>query len=290
MSVGDLRGKYQQSALDLLFDFVGCGIFSVAMHMFMVPNQIAPGGVSGLSVMFNYLTGIPIGALSLFINIPLLLLGWKFLGRKFALKTLKTVVIMSFMIDYVGVHLPEYKGDALLASLFAGALMGSSLAIIFMRGATTGGSDIISRLLQRKYPYLQLGKILLGIDVVVILLSAVVFGRIETALYGMVTVFTSSRMIDSVLYGMDTGKLVYIMSQKSGEISKQVISELHRGCTLMKSTGAFTGEESQVLMIAVRRTQYFQLKRIVHDIDPKAFIIVTDSSEVIGQGFKDITK
>lgn len=282
--------KYLDFGLDMLFNLVGCGLFAVAMHVFIAPNQIAPGGVSGLAVVFNYLTGLPIGTWSFLINIPLLLIGLKFLGAHFTLKTLVTVVTLSVMIDYVAVFLPEYTGDALLASLFAGALMGAGLAIVFMRGSTTGGSDIISRLLQLKYPYIQLGKILLAMDVVVILISAAVFGNIETALYSMVAVFTSSKILDSVLYGLDTGKLFYIMSRRSVEISREILTELQRGCTLLKSTGAFTQNDSQVLLVAVRRSQYFQLKRIVHALDPAAFIIVTDSSEVIGEGFKPITK
>lgn len=283
--------KYLNLGIDLLFNLIGCGAFSVAMQVFIAPNQIAPGGVSGLAVVLNHLIPqVQIGLWSFLINIPLLLIGLKFLGRKSTLKTLVTVLILSFMIDYVAVYLPEYTGDALLASLFAGALMGAGLAVIFMRGSTTGGSDIISRLLQLKYPYIQLGKILLVIDVLVILLSALVFGRIETALYGMVTVFTSSRMLNSVLYGMDTGKLIYVMSRKSAEISKEVLTQLQRGCTLLKSTGAFTQTDAQVLLVAVRMSQFFQLKQLVHELDPDAFMIVTDSSEVIGEGFKPIHK
>lgn len=282
--------RYLNIGLDILSDLVGCGLFAVAMHVFIAPNQIAPGGVSGLAVVLNYLTGVHIGTWSFLLNVPLLLLGLKFLGWEFTGKTLVSVSILSIMIDYVVVFLPEYTGDALLASLFSGVLMGAGLALIFMRGSTTGGSDIISRLLQIRYPYMQMGKILLAIDIVVILFSAIVFEKMETALYGMVTVFTSAHMLDSMLYGMDTGKLLYIMSAKSAEISGRIISELHRGCTMLKSTGAFTQNDFQVLLVAVRRQQYFQLKHIVHEIDPAAFMIVTDSSEVIGEGFKPITK
>lgn len=282
--------KARDIILDVLFNIIGCGVFAVAMHVFIAPNQIAPGGVSGLAVVMNHLTGFPIGTWSFIINIPLLLVGFKFLGWRFCGKTLLTVSLMSFMIDYVAVYLPVYQGDALLASIFAGTLTGTGLAIIFMRGSTTGGTDIVSRLLQLKYPYIQLGRIIFATDVAIISFSAFVFGSIETALYGMVLVFTSSRVIDGILYGMDTGKLIYIMSQQTNEISKEIITELHRGCTLLKSTGAFTQNESQVLMVAVRTPQYFQLKRIVHRVDANAFMIVSDASEVIGEGFKPITK
>lgn len=278
------------NAVDLLFTAVGCGIFSIAMRVFVAPNQIAPGGVTGIAIIVNHLIPqLMIGAWSLVINVPLLLIGLRFLGKKFTVKTLLTVLILSTLIDYVAVHLPEYHGNPLLAALFGGALMGTGLGIVFMRGSTTGGTDIVSRLLQLRYPHIQMGRILLSIDVVVILLSAVVFGSIEAALYGMLTEFTSAKMIDSVLYGMDTGKLVYVMSHKSVEISQKVINGMGRGCTLLKSTGGFTQTDSQVLLVAVRTPEYYSLKRVVHEIDPLAFMIVTDSAEVIGEGFKPVT-
>lgn len=280
--------KMMKFAIDLVFTIAGCIIFAIGIYAFIQPNQIAPGGVSGISIMLHYLTGIPVGALSFTINIPLLLLAWKFLGWKFTGQTLMSVVTLSFMLDYVAVLFPQYEGDPLLAALFGGALIGTGLAIVFMRGFTTGGSDIISRLLQLKYPYLQLGKILMVIDLLVILTSAYVFGRIETALYGMVAVFTSSRMVDSLLYGMDTGKLVYIMSCRAVELSERIIEGLGRGCTILKSTGAYTKQDSNVLMVAVRRPQYYILKKMVRELDPKAFIIVTDATEVLGEGFKRI--
>lgn len=280
--------KVMKFAIDMVFTLVGCIIFAVGIYVFIQPNQIAPGGVSGISIMLHYLTGLPVGALSLLINIPLLLLAWKFLGWKFTGQTLMSVATLSFMLDCVAVLLPQYEGDPLLAALFGGALIGTGLAVVFMRGFTTGGTDIISRLLQLKYPYLQLGKILMVIDLIVILTSAYVFGRIETALYGMVAVFTSSRMVDSLLYGMDTGKLVYIMSCRAVELSERIIEGLGRGCTILKSTGAYTKQDSNVLMVAVRRPQYYILKKMVREMDPKAFIIVTDATEVLGEGFKQI--
>ena len=280
--------KVMEFAIDMVFTLVGCIIFAIGIYVFIQPNQIAPGGVSGISIMLHYLTGLPVGVLSLLMNIPLLLLAWKFLGWKFTGQTLMSVATLSFMLDYVAVLLPQYEGDPLLAALFGGALIGTGLAVVFMRGFTTGGTDIISRLLQLKYPYLQLGKILMVIDLIVILTSAYVFGRIETALYGMVAVFTSSRMVDSLLYGMDTGKLVYIMSCRAVELSERIIEGLGRGCTILKSTGAYTKQDSNVLMVAVRRPQYYILKKMVREMDPKAFIIVTDATEVLGEGFKRI--
>lgn len=241
-------------------------------------------------MVLNYLTRVPIGVWSFFINIPLLLVGLRFLGQ--AGSPCAPSRRWSFCpsgIDYAAAPLPAYTGDPLLAALFGGVLMGAGMAVVFLRGSTTGGSDIVSRVLQLRYPYIPLGRILMSIDVVVILISAAVFGRIETALYGMVAVFTASKVIDGILYGMDTGKLIYVMSRDSQTIAKRVMAELERGCTLLKSTGAFTQSDAQVLLVAVRRQQYHPLKKIIHEVDPAAFIIVTDSTEVIGLGFKPIT-
>ena len=281
------RQFFRDFLLDLAADVIGCGIFAIAMRVFIAPNGIAPGGVSGLSVILNHLIPqIQIGAWSLLVNIPLLLMGLRWLGKGFALRTLLTVVILSFMIDYVAVLLPQYQGDVMLAALFGGVLMGIGLAPVYMRGSTTGGGDIISRVLLIRYPHLQMGRILLAIDATVLLLSAAVFGRIETALYGLVTVFSSSKLIDSLLYGMDTGKLVYIMSQKADEITQNILCDLQRGCTLLRSIGGYSGQDAKVILVAVRRHQYFPLKRLVRRLDPGAFVIATDSSEVLGQGFK----
>ena len=191
----DQGRKYREGLLDLLFTATGCLVLALGMQMFIAPNQIAPGGASGLAVVLHSLIpAVGIGSWSFFVNIPLLLIGLKFLGWAFTLKTLGTVVLMSVMIDYGVQWAPVYRGDVLLACLFGGALLGAGMALVLMRGFTTGGTDILSRLFQLKFPYVQLGRLLLLIDLFVIALSAVVFGTIETALYGVVTVFTCARV------------------------------------------------------------------------------------------------
>lgn len=278
-----------QVLLDLAFFTAGSALFAVGMQMFIAPNQIAPGGVSAVAVVLNYLTGMPIGLWSLLLNIPILLLGLGFLGWRFTVKTMTAVVIMSVLTDAF-YFVPVYQGDALLSALFGGLLMGAGMALIFMRDSTTGGVDILSRLIQMRLPYLPMGKLLLLIDVVIICFSALVFGKIETVLYSLVAVAVASYTIDSVMYGMDRGKLVYIFSPKSKEIARRVIDELDRGCTLLNATGGYSGDPQQALLVAVRLQQYHRLREIAHEEDSRAFIIVTDSSEVLGEGFKPITK
>lgn len=279
-----------QAVIDLVFYVVGSALFAIAMQMFIAPNQIAPGGVSAIAVVLNYLTGLPIGMYSLAINIPILLIGLGFLGLRFTLKTMTAVVVMSVMTDAFYYVVPPYHGDVLLSALFGGLLMGAGMALVFLRDSTTGGVDILSRLIQRKLPYLPMGKLLLLIDVVIICISALVFGKMEAVLYSLVAVAVASYTVDGVMYGLDRGKLIYIFSPKSNVIAQRVIEEMNRGCTLLNATGAYSGESQQALLVAVRLQQYHRLREIAHDEDPQAFIIVTDSSEVLGEGFKPITK
>ena len=278
-----------KALLDFIFFVGGSILFAIGMQTFIAPNQIAPGGISAIAIVLNYLTNLPIGLWSFLLNVPLLLLGARFLGMAFTWKTLETVVIMSVLTDAFS-WLPVYQGDVLLAALFGGLLMGAGMALVFLRDSTTGGVDILSRLIQLRLPYLPMGKLLLLIDIVVICISALVFGTIEVVLYSLVAVAVSSYTIDSVMYGLDRGKLVHIFSAKNQGIAKRVIEELNRGCTLLNATGAYSGEPQQALLVAVRLQQYHRLKEIVHEEDPQAFLIVTDSSEVLGEGFKPIQK
>lgn len=290
MSMDKRKHMALQILLDLVFYAAGSALFAVGMQMFIAPNQIAPGGVSAVAVVLNYLTGLPIGMYSLLINIPILLLGLGFLGMRFTLKTMSAVVVMSVLTDAFYYVVPPYHGDVLLSALFGGLLMGAGMALIFMRDSTTGGVDILSRLIQKRLPYLPMGKLLLLIDVVIICASALVFGKMEIVLYSLVAVAVASYTIDSVMYGLDRGKLVYVFSSRSREIAKRVIDDLERGCTLLEAKGGYSGEERQALLVAVRLQQYHRLREIVHEEDSRAFIVVTDSSEVLGEGFKPIQK
>ncbi len=275
--------------LDIAYDIVGAFMYAVGIHSFLSPNHIAPGGVSGLSVLVNYLTGWPLGVLVLVLNIPLLLLAARFLGMSFTLKTLKTVAIMTVMLDVVmPLWLPVYEGNPILAALFGGVAMGAGMGIVFMRGSTTGGSDIASRLIQLRFPYMQIGRVLLLVDVVVLALAAIVYRNIETALYGMISLFTGSRIIDSLLYGLDTGQLCFVISEKNREIADEVMKQLDRGVTLLHGEGAYRGDGKKVLMCAVRKQQSYRLRAIIHEIDPTAFMIAADAGEILGHGFRPL--
>jgi uncharacterized membrane-anchored protein YitT (DUF2179 family) len=272
----------------LLFNILGCGLTAVGSVVFNAPNNIAPGGASGVAIMVNYATGTPISVTTLCINLPLLALAWFFLGRKLTLKTMFSVLVFSAELELAARFLPVYRGDVLLAALYGGVFTGVGLALVFMRSSTTGGSDIASRLIQLKFPTVSVGKVILVVDGIVLCAAAAVYNNIENALYAVLGLYTQTIIIDSLVYGVDTGKLMMIVTQRPDEISRTVIEELNRSCTTVEGKGSFSGLPQPLVLCAVRKVQYFELKRIVHRLDPSAFVIALDAGEIIGEGFKDI--
>ncbi len=285
-----MKEKGKEFVLDVLYEAAGGFILAVGVSCFMTPAQMAPGGVSGLAILVNFLTGLPVGTVNLAFNIPLLLLAWRFLGRRFTVKTLRSVFIQSVMIDLTTLWLPAYTGERVMAALFGGLASGVGLALVFMRGSTTGGTDIVSRLIQLRYRHLSIGRLLFSVDVVVLLLSVVVFRNIEAGLYGMIAIYTSGKVVDNILYGLDTGKVLLVVSEKNRQIADQVMETLNRGVTFLKAEGGWSGEDKKVLLCAVRAAQCYRVEEIVRGVDPEAFVIVMEANEIAGEGFRPITE
>lgn len=284
-----MNQKAREFFLDILYDAAGGAVFAIGLGCFVGPAQIAPGGVSGLSIIVNHLTGLPVGSLNMGINIPLLLLAWRFLGRRFTLKTLRSVFIQSVMIDLFGIWLPVYAGERIMSALFGGVAVGVGLAPVFMRGSTTGGTDIVSRLIQLRFRHISIGKLLFVVDTMVLLLSVAVFRNIETGLYGMITIYTSNRVLDGILYGLDTGKVLLVISEKNPKIARQVMERLERGVTFLQGEGGWSGQQKKILLCAVRAAQSYKVEEIVRSIDPDAFLIVMEANQIAGEGFRPIT-
>lgn len=282
------RGKAKNILIDYLFVAVGTTNYALGVHVFTAPNQIAPGGVTGLATAINALSGIPIGTFVSLINIPLLLLGLKFLGKSFVLKTLVSSVLFTAMVDMLFVFVPTYTGDVLLAALFGGAMIGAGMAITFIRNGSTGGTDITNRIIQTKFPQFPIGKIVLLSDLIIIAFATLVFRNLESALYAIISMFICSKVIDGIIYGLDVGKMVFIVSNHCPAISRAIIEEVRRGGTILPAKGAYSGDPREVLLCAIRNHQFYKVKRIVNQVDPKAFIIVTNAGEVLGEGFKKI--
>lgn len=275
---------------DYLFIFAGTFCYTASVYVFTAPNNIAPGGVTGLATAVHYLIpALSIGTFVSVVNIPLLIVGYRFLGKKFILKTLISTVLFSVLYDYAfAFFMPVYTGDKILASLFGGVLSGFGLALVFIKGGSTGGADITNRIIQKKLPHISLGRIVLISDVVVIVFATLAFKEMESAMYAIVAMFVASRVMDGVLYGADIGKMVMIVTSMPNEVCSQVNSKINRGTTVIQAKGGYTGQDKSVIMCAVKINQFHKLKRLIYSIDSSAFMMVTNSTEVVGEGFKSI--
>ena len=205
------------------------------------------------------------------------------------LKNIFAIILTSISIDVIAMFIPPYQGDQMLVAIFAGVTEGAGLALIFIRGGTTGGTDTAARLLGIRFPHFSMGRLMMFIDLCVVVISAIVFKSVESAMYAVIVIFVATRLIDAVLYGTDigTGKMLFIMSQKSQEISQAIISQMSRGVTILKSKGAYTGKEGDVLLCAVRKYEVYRLTQLIKEIDIDAFIIIGDAGQINGEGFKE---
>ncbi len=285
--------KIKTLLVDLLYDIAGGLLIGISVNFFTAPNHMAPGGVTGIATLINYLTNIPIGVMSFLINVPLMIIAFKSLGRRFSVYTLKSMTILSLSVDFVAIVMAQlslegYSGDPLLASLMGGVITGLGLALIFLRGSTTGGLDIIARLAKKKFPHMSVGRLLFMADACVLTSSVIIYGNIESGLCGLVCIFANSRMLDTVLYGGDKGKSIMIVSDKAKEIAKAINNDVRRGVTLLSGQGAYSEQDRQIVLCAVRDNQYPAVKKVVYTIDPNAFIIVNTASEILGTGFRPI--
>ena len=270
---------------------LGSLIFGLAFDWFFAPNLIAMGGVTGLAQVLNVLLPrVSLGVLSFLLNVPLFLAGWHYIGFHLLATSLFSMVVSSAAIDVFAAIWTFPPMDPMLAAVFGGAVMGVGFGAVFSQGATTGGVDIIARLLALRYPWLPLGKLLLIPDAIVLMLVAVTFGQVETALYGAVGMFIATQVMDAVLYGLDTSKVAYVITDRWQEIAEMLMREQDRGVTYLHGEGAYTGQEKRVLLVAFKQKDIVELKRSVHAMDPQAFMIVCNTHEVLGEGFAEYQK
>lgn len=282
-----LKKGFVKNLVDILFFTAAAMVYSVAVNVFLTPNEISPGGFTGIATVINYLTNIPTGTLLLLFNIPILFLGYIKMGKFFIFKTSFVTVLFSVFLDLTSKILPPFKTDGILASVFGGILMGSALSLVMLRGATTGGIDIIAKLINGKHRHLSVGKIILVADVFVVTVNALVYKNIETALYSVVAIYASTRIIDLLLYGADKGKIIYIVTNKADLICREINYKVGRGVTKLSVKGGYTGESRVMLMCIVRVHEAAAVHFVIKEYDPDAFIVVSDAGEIIGEGFKN---
>ena len=263
-------------------------LYGISVNVFAVPNNLVQGGITGTAMLINHaLPVLPTGVLVLLLNIPLFVFGWKFIGGAFIAKSSIVTIFVSLSLDLVK-FIPAYQGDTLLASLFGGLLSGIALALVFLRGATTGGTDILAKLIRLKFPNFSMGRIMLYFDILVILTAGLMYKNVDNALYSLIMIFVSTYCIDYFIFGSSHAKALLIVTNKSKEISEHIMETMGRGLTVIPVAGGYTGEDKKMLVCALRGSEVAQFKKIVSSIDEDAFTMVCDASEIIGRGFKSI--
>ncbi len=266
-------------------------VYAISFVCCFDPNGIAFGGITGVAQIINRLfPSVPVGATVIVLNVPLFLLGWRLVGRKLFVLSLFAMVASSALIDLLTPLYDWPAMDPLLACIFGGLLLGAALGVIFLQGATTGGTDLAARLLKLRLPWIPMGKLLMGVELFIIVLTAVFFQNLSTALYGFVALYISTLAMDGVLYGLDQAKVAYIISDKDEEICAAIVDNLDRGVTILHGQGAYTGADKKVLMCAFKQREIAAIKAAVKELDPNAFLIVCNANEVLGEGFRQYSK
>lgn len=279
-----------RSVVSVLQILIGCMLFGAGFNMFLIPHNMNGGGLSGLSMILVHLIKFgTVGTLTMLINIPLFAIGGWTLGKKFLFRSLLGMIASAVSIDVLRI-LPVPDVDPLVAALYGGVLCGLGLGTVFITGATTGGSDIIVRLLKRRWPNMAIGTITICFDLTVVVLTGIAFGDMSKALYCGIAVFVMGQVIDAVVYRFDYSKVALIITGKHVEVAKKIGQELGRGATFLKGEGAYSGADTKVILTAVKRQQLAELKKLVVDVDPDAFIIVQEAHQVLGDGFSRYSK
>ena len=267
---------------EYLLIVIGSLLTALSFNFFFIPNKIAPGGLSGIATVLYHIFRFPVGATTLVLNVPLFIAGIRQLGGHFGIRTLLATILLSVFIDIVKV--PVLTDDSLLASIYGGCLMGLFLVIIFRMNATTGGSDLFVKLIHKYFPSISVAWVLYAVDFIVVVMAAILLGP-SKGLYAIVALAVSARVMDLVQEGLNAAKAFFIISDHAEEISKRIMEEMDRGVTMLDGRGAYTGNEKNVILCVIRRTQITQLKDLINEIDPKAFVLVADVREVMGEGF-----
>lgn len=278
MKLGKLLWKY-------LVITLAAAVYGAGISLFIDPNNLAPGGVSGLSIILNRLIPVETGTIFMIINIPIMILGiWKF-GIKFIVSTLyATFMISVFTNVFAGME--PLTSQPLLGGIFGGMLAAAGIGVVMRAGATTGGTDIIVKCLKRKKPHLKTGTIFLSIDAVIILFGGVVFGNLDTVFLSVISAAVTSRVLDLILYGRDEAKMIFIISNEPWAITDRILKELDTGVTHLTGAGAYKKEDKQVILCVVKKQNTYKVEEIVKQEDSSAFMIISSATEIYGEGYK----
>ena len=263
----------------------GCFVAASAYPLFMTPHNIAPGGLTGVAIILNYLFHLPVGITSLLLGAPLFVIGWRSVSMQFALRSLGATAIFSILIDVL--PFPSVTDDYLMATIFGAVLLGVGLAIIMTGNATTGGTDMLAQMLHVRFPSVRVGTFLTALDGCVVLAAWFTMSA-KAALYALCNIYICARVIDMMLSGWGSAKACYIVTEATERVTKRIMDELDRGATLLDGVGAYSGEQKKMIVCVAGSREIPRIKRIVKEEDPKAFIFITDTHETLGEGFHQL--
>lgn len=283
-------GLYKRLTKYLLI-LAGSAIYAVGFQFFMFPNEIVSGGVTGIAMIINAFTHWPVGLMIIVMNIPLFAVSWRHFGLNFLIGSLVGMAVSSAFLDLFALTGIVMTDDPMLAAIIGGVIKGAGLGIIYYVGATTGGIDIVAKFLRQRFSQINFGTMILIMDTVIIVTYALVMKQYQSAMYSVIAMFVVSKVVDLFLYGIDNSALCYIISEKSEELTANILSgHVHRGVTILEGEGAYSHTPKHVLLCVVKRTQIPELRRLVKSLDERAFFVVTDAKNVFGKGFESISE
>lgn len=279
------RGRRKSSLLNLLCDIIGSVLYSVGLYTFASEADFAPGGISGLAIILNAVWNLPIGIMTIVLNIPFVILSYRIVGREFLVKTTRTMIFCTFFLDIVFPHIPKYTGSPFLAALYAGICLGAGLTLFYMRGSSSGGTDFLIMTIKALKPHISIGMVTTVVDLAVIFVGWPVFDNVDAVLYGLVATLATSIVIDKAMYGIGAGKLIISITDEEKKIAEKIGEVTGRGSTIISAKGSYTNQERAVLLCACSTSQVYSIRRIIYETDPRAFVMLTETSEVFGEGF-----
>ncbi|MDO5425422.1 MAG: YitT family protein [Eubacteriales bacterium] len=280
------KRDYLELLKEIPSDICGAVLFNIGIYCFAVEADFATGGVSGIALILLHLFGIPMGQVTILLNIPMILVSMRVLGKFFLFSSIKSMLIFSVVLDYVAPLFPVYTGNPILASICAGVFCGLGLIPVYYRGGSTGGMDFLVMTFKHFHPHLSIGQVTMAVDVIVILCGGAVFRNADAVILGILNAYVLSVIVDRVLYGLGEGKVVLAITARKEEAAALIDQEIQRGCTYLHAQGSYRNEERDVLMCACGSRQVVKVKRIIQELDPEAFLIILNSNEVLGEGFK----
>lgn len=280
------KNKVKEFAIDILVDIVGNLLIAIGVYNFAANSGFPVAGISGIAMIFYHLFGLPIGTMTIILNIPIVIMCYKLLGRGFLLRSLKTMIIAWPLMDYVAPMLPVYSGDRMLSAICVGVFSGLGYAMIYMRNTSTGGADFIIMSVRALRPHLSIGKITFLTDVIIVGLGGLLFGDVDSIIYGLILTYILSVVVDKVMYGIDAGKMTLVVTDHGHEVAKRIDELTQRGSTFLRGVGSYSGEEKLVVMCACSNKEMHMVQKAVKEVDENAFLVTMESNEVRGEGFK----